>query len=69
MPRQPPMYVKFTCGDKWLHIPADEVFPVWIEIDIARAALVFQQRHRSRGRFGYLRQKMAGLIVEYYKLF
>jgi len=47
---EPPMYVKFTYADEWRHIPADEVFPVWIENDIHRAAVVFQRKHGSKGK-------------------
>jgi hypothetical protein len=47
---EPPMYVKFTYEEEWRHIPAYEVFPVWIESDINRAALVFQKKHSSKGK-------------------
>lgn len=46
----PPMFVKFTYADEWWHIPADEMYPVWIKSDIARAAVGFQKRHDLRGK-------------------
>lgn len=47
---EPPMFVKFTYENEWRHIAADEVFPVWIESEINRAALVFQRKHGSMGK-------------------
>ena len=45
----PPMYVRFTYKDEWCHIPANEVYPVWTEMDIAMAAIVFRKIHGLNG--------------------
>ena len=45
----PPMYVRFTYRDEWKHIPEDEVYPVWTEMDIATSAFAFRKRHQSQG--------------------
>lgn len=39
---EPPIHVRSTY--------ADEVYPVWIESDLLRAAVVFQQRHEAKGK-------------------
>ena len=44
-----PMYVRFTYKDEWRHIPVNEVYPAWTEMDIAFAAITFRKKHESNG--------------------
>jgi len=45
----PPMYVKFSYRDEWIHIPANEIYPAWSGNDIALAATAFRKMHGSDG--------------------
>jgi hypothetical protein len=45
----PPMYVRFSYRDEWRHIPANEVYPVWTEMDFGFAANTFREIHGSNG--------------------
>jgi len=47
IPINPPMYVRFSYRDEWCHIPANEVFPVWTEMDFGIAANTFREIHGS----------------------
>ena len=49
IPLDPPMYVRFSYRDEWRHIPANEVFPVWTEMDFGFAAYTFREIHGSNG--------------------
>ena len=49
IPLDPPMFVRFTYRDEWRHIPANEVFAVWTEMDFGVAANTFRDLHGSNG--------------------
>jgi hypothetical protein len=42
-------YAKFTYTSDWRNVPADEVYPIWNDADLNKAAKVFKKRHKSDG--------------------